>query len=570
MNLWSAAVFLVGTTMRNWGRGQLQRLRRPRYALGLVVVLLYVWSVGIRTWLQETPMASPGALDTVSLMLVCIATLGISAAWVLGGDDAVLRFTQAEVQFLFPAPTTRRQLVIYKMGRMLIGTVFSTIFATLIFAPRITAHRGWFAIGTFLALSTLNFHLSAASQTRAMLVDLGLAGIRRRLVTLGVVVSVLGAIGWAAVTTAPPPELHEGTEAMLLWATTASRTPPLGWVLLPVRAPIEVALAQELQTFLVGLPVAVGGLLAHAAWVLWTATAFEDASVAAAETRAQQVQVRRRGWSPLGRLRVPIPLAGTGRPEVALAWKSVIAAIRLASLRLVLALALMGFTIALLAASLMEGESTGLVIAAVVAASTAGYLALMGAQLLRVDLRLDLPQMDLLRSWPLTGRAVVMGQIAGPALILAVMEWICLLAALILGTGWPGPPDTAGRLALVAALGIALPILSLCGLVVQNGAVLVFPEWAVLDAQVGPEVLGRRLILLVLNLGLMVFGTLPATVVGAGVLVVGLPLIGEAALPLAALAGAAVVLVELWLVVGMLGRWFEQFDVSDLGGLSDS
>lgn len=562
MNLWSAAVFLVRASFRNWTLSQVRRLRRPRYAVGLVAVVLYAWSVGARGWMQAVA-PTPGSIDGIELMLCAIALLGIGAAWVLGGDDAVIRFTQAEVQFLFPAPATRRQLVVYKVGRTLIGTLFSAVLATLLFGPRVTIHPVWFFVGAWIALSALNLHLSAASLTRAMLVDFGLAGLRRRLLTLAVLVGVLGVFVWAAVWITPPPDLSEGADHLVAWAIAAVREPPLGWVLLPLRAPIAVALAPDQASFLAALPVAIAVLGVHALWVVSTATAFEDASVAASERRATLVQVQRRGWSPLHHARPPFGLAGSGRPEVALIWKAMIAAVRLASLRIVLALAVLTLTSASVVTVLVDGESSWFGVGALVAVTLAGYLSVIGAQLLRVDLRLDLAQIDLLRSYPLTGRAVVTGEVVGPAVILALGEWACLVAALVLGTGWHGPPEPSERVLWTIALAIALPVLSLCGVVVQNGAVLLFPEWAALDAQVGPEALGRRLILLVANFLLLLFAMFPATVAAALVLAFGLPFVGNVAFVLAAVAGAVVVLTELWVVIGWLGRRFEQFDLSE-------
>src|SRR6266852_468441 len=69
--------------------------------------------------------------------------------------------------------------------------------------------------------------------------------------------------------------------------------PPLAWVLLPIRAPIQVAFAQNGHALLAALVPAVVVAAIHYLWVLSTQVSFEEASLEYAEQRARLVESRR-------------------------------------------------------------------------------------------------------------------------------------------------------------------------------------------------------------------------------------------------------------------------------------
>ena len=63
--------------------------------------------------------------------LAVFAYLG--SGWVLGGSNVALQYTEAEVQFFFAGPVSRRALVHYKLVRMLLGALLTgPFFAVLL------------------------------------------------------------------------------------------------------------------------------------------------------------------------------------------------------------------------------------------------------------------------------------------------------------------------------------------------------------------------------------------------------------------------------------------------------
>ena len=105
----------------------------------------------------------------------------MALAWLWPSDGtASLVFTRADVQFLFPAPITRRQLIRYKIVRMQLGALLSTAIITVFFRPGSLA-AGWtFFVGVSLATSILIVHLTAVSLSRASIRQHGRSGLARQ------------------------------------------------------------------------------------------------------------------------------------------------------------------------------------------------------------------------------------------------------------------------------------------------------------------------------------------------------------------------------------------------------
>ena len=85
-------------------------------------------------------------------------------------------------------------------------------------------------------------------------------------------------------------------------------------------------------------------------------------------------------------------------------------------------------------------------------------------QLFRQDLRHDLPVADVLKSFPLRGWQVVLGEMLAPAVILTAMQWGLLVLAACFFKTLPGNPEAlpvANRLVIAAGAGLLVPLVSL-------------------------------------------------------------------------------------------------------------
>ncbi|RUO93381.1 ABC transporter permease [Corallococcus sp. AB018] len=567
MSFPSAVAFLWVRTWRNRVVRQVQRLKRPRYLLGALVGLAYLYSlVGRSVFVQGTGRAvSPNArlFAEFSLEVSVLGTL--VTAWVLGADRPALTFTQTEVQTFFAAPVTRKALLHYKLLRGLLSAMLAALAATL-FVGRFTSPQPvLFFLGAALAMGTLYLHGTAASFVRAWLVSQGRWGSAVRWAIVAVVmVAGMGTL-LSTLRDYPLPENLSRPFAVREWLRDVLDAPGPRAVLWPGRALVAPAMARSWEGFLRYLPASLALLVAHYAWVLAVEVPFEDSAVAGAEARTKRREQRAARSGNLRVGRVPFVLKARGRPEVALLWKNLIARRRMGSgLVMLLSFGVLGAVFALVMGDTRLFSNSREFLGPM-ALMVAVAMAVIGPSAFRTDLRMDLPKLELLRALPLTGRQVVGAELAASALTLGVAQWVMLLVALVLGVGADDVTLAPWSTPVVLGLLSVLPALGLAGLFVQNAAVVLLPAWIPADSERarGVEALGQRLLTLVGTLVVTFLGLLPAAVVA---LLVGYPLftvMGRWAVPLAGLAAAGALFAEVALGVAVLGRAFERLDVSE-------
>jgi len=576
VSLWRATVFLWTASLRNRVLRQVRRLKNPRYLAATVVGLGYLWSLFFRR-LGHTSGGErdPRQLVFLEGFLTVVALLVLLSAWVLGSNRAQVTFSEPEIQFFFPGPLSRGALLGYKVGKSLLLTLISALFSSFTVGSLFSAHRGYFLIGTWLGFATLGFHATAASLTRASIAEHGRRAFLRRPVALLVLAGLVGLVVHAIWRLPPRPPEDAGLFTRLDWAVDAFQSPGVALLLFPLHAPIRLAMATSLPDFLVALPGAMVSLAAHAYWVVSSDVAFEEASLEVAEARARRMeQFRSQGRVPLGTRgrKFRLRLSARGRPEWALVWKNIIAARRTVAP----VLALLGVLVAA-AAGLGAFVSTRreyLDLSPLWAAVSAGSLALvafsilLGPSLVRVDLRQDLPVIDILRALPLTGVEVMRAELLAPGLLLGVGQWALLGLSLLCSASLPIPWVSLGeRVSLAVAVALVGPMLSFAGLAVQNLAVLLFPAWTVVDRNQlrGIEAMGQRLLTSAGTLLVLMLGVVPAALLGGGVMLalsLGLGM-GWYAAPIAGAVGAGVLGVELHFALQWLGVLFSRFDVTE-------
>jgi hypothetical protein len=181
-------------------------------------------------------------------------------------------------------------------------------------------------------------------------------------------------------------------------------------------------------------------------------------------------------------------------------------------------------------------------------------------------LRLDLPNTDILKTYPLRGWQIVLGEVLAPVAIVTALLWLLLLAGALTLQPPPSAAFTPG-LRTAAALGVALLVPFVCAIqvVVMNAAVVLFPAWVPQGADRGSgiDVIGQRIFFLA-GLFLATAGALlPASIGAAAIFFATLWIVGApVAAALGAVAALAVLGVEIGLAVWFLGERFERFDLS--------
>ncbi|HEX7618548.1 MAG TPA: putative ABC exporter domain-containing protein, partial [Verrucomicrobiae bacterium] len=491
-------------------------------------------------------------------------------AWIIPRERAALTFTEAEVAFLFPAPITRRNLIHYKLVRSQLRIVFSALIFSLI-SRRFGGNFWVHALGWWLILSTLNLHFLGASFARTLMLDRGISNWQRRLLMLGLAAAMVASVWLWAKQTLPALNSADiaNLDSILDYAQRLLTAGPALYLLYPFRLVVRPLLAPDTAALFSALPPVLLIFLLHYLWVIYSDVAFEEASVEASQKLATRIAAVRAGnWQAAGKkqkARHPwFKLSRTGPLPTALLWKNLLGIGQAFSPRLwivlILVVVVAGFSLA------NAGHNQNLSsVAAVIIAFALSYSLLLGPQLLRLDFRRDLPQADVLKTFPMRGWQIALGEILAPVFVLIAFQWLLLLVGAGLIFCLPGKYE-ALTLAIATGAAMLLPVLDFLLLLIPNAAVLLFPSWIQTgkDSPRGIEATGQRLIFALGQMLALLLALVPAAVAFIGVFFLLKFALGPAAaVPLASLAATVILAVEAGLGVVLLGKLFERFDVSE-------
>jgi ABC-2 type transport system permease protein len=557
--------YLTWRSARNRIVRQLRQLRSPRYLAALLLGLAYLWFVVIG---QRPTTSATAAVDPKVLELIgAVALFGAVAwGWIFGVERRVLAFSPAEVTFLFSGPVSRQGLIQFKLLRTQLLILFNALLWTLILSRERFGVSAWLrVISIWVMLTTLSFHRLGASFVRTSLSQHGRLGARHRSVSLVVLGAFLVALVWSIADALP--ELVAARQQVgsnFLTAVAAAFDRPLARVLTyPFRIMIRPLAAHSMAEWVASLWPALLLMVLHYVWVVRSDTAFEEAAAEASLRRATalasgSISVPATGHRPR---RALIRLSASGWPAGAILWKNLVAATRTRRMRnTAVSLALAGGIVAVLS---FDAEGTLAEAAGWLALFWAGLMVLSGPHYVRNDLRGDLLKLDLLRSYPLRGWSVVLAEAGASTLMLSLMQIALLglsyLAFLGNQTLYPGLEERT--LLLLLSL-VFLPPINLLGMLIQNGAALLYPAWVRVGAgrPGGIETLGQNL-LMVLAFAVLLGLTLviPAALAGGSYLLLR-PGIGDwALLPAGGLALLAMGFEASWMVE-WLGGLFERTD----------
>ena len=558
---------------------RIRRLRQPKYLVGAIVAALYFYSYVFRgfrragaggvPWLlapEHRGLAEPAAALLLLVMLLL--------AWVLPHSRAALTFSEAEIAFLFPAPVGRRTLLHFKLLKSQAAILLSSLFMTLLGRGVGGGNFLMRALDWWALLSVFNLHLLGSSFAVTLLMDRGISNWKRRLLFLGGAVGLAAALVlWARQSIPPPPLLGaDALERLSRYAQEVFQLAPVAAVLFPFRLVIAPFFAASFPQFLLAFAPALAIIGLHYWWVMRCNVAFEEASVELSRTMADRIAAVRAGpWQTPGRpakaARAPFKLRPGGSPVMALLWKNLVSAGRLVTGRMwVLALWLIVVT-----GSIWQGQASR----HINVGATVGFLALTftvislfsGPQLLRNDLRQDLPAADVLKMFPMPGWQIVLGEILAPAAMLAGVQWLLLAVAVVFSPAVFGHyAVTLGvRMGFGLAAAIVLPFIDLIAMLIPNASVLFFPAWFQLgkEAPRGFETTGQQLILMFGQVLVLALSLIPAAGVFAVIVIGGSYVLAPSlSAVLASVAAAVILALEAALGLKLLGAVFERFDLS--------
>jgi ABC-2 type transport system permease protein len=568
-----ASLYIIVCSARNRLSRRLRRLREPRYLIGAVVGAAYMYFAvlarigGARraAGRGRTPFFAAGGLLTLRAAgpaLAGAALLVIAAlAWIFPTDSGLLDFSEAETAFLFPAPVTRRQLLIHRLLRSQLPLLFGAIVSSVFVPLTAIGARARFAVGLFVVLVGVRLYYTGVTLARARLMAGDASARRVAWAPLAVVLASVATVATAIVRATAA----AGTGSLgRLTATLGSAlsTGPASVILWPFVTLVRPLFALSYAEFLARLAGAIAVLMVAAVWVLRSDGAFQEAS---AQATARKAQTKARRETPALRVRaVGWVLPASGRTEGLFLWKNGMKTLRGTNVRALLILA--GVVVAA-SARMSEigarGPAAALCLMALLAST---FSILLGPQAMRSDLRGDLQHLELLKTWPVKAAAVLRGEMLWPAMLLTACAWFALLCGTILSAAAFPDLTLAWRLSLGAAAILLTPALVFAQLTAQNAAAVLFPAWIPIGNQRprGLDAMGQRLILFAGVLLSLVVMVGPGAIAGGIIWFALFRFIGAMVLVPASSVCLVIVALEVILATEALGPAYERIDLSDV------
>ena len=505
---------------------RLRRLRQPRYLLVGLGLVIYVGSLFFSR--SQARLHIPDNYESLARMAAAVVFFSAMAvSWVFGVATS-LQFTLAEVAFLFTAPLARQTLLKYKIARLLVTAGGFALFFTLVIGPTQPLAAALFAFKTAAIMWVFGLFEAGTSLYRLNAKVSDGARAQTRL-------SIVGA-----------------TFALMLLAA---------WTL------AVFAFADGAQILRV-LPVVLLLLVACVVWILGSDAAFEEEAAINAEKIHHAVRRVQNGQRPAragARSRraargTLFRLAPTGPTETAILWKNWLLFGRVSPRALGVAIfVVVGIVVG---ASFAAGGRPAWSFAPFLCLVLAGAIVLMGPVTTRSDLRRDLVHLALLKTWPVTGAAIVRGEILAPAIALSIGTGVALLPAAMFVPAKLLGVDTgiAARTAfLLAALCCAVGVI-VAHLVIQNAIAVTFPAWVrpKVGAGAAVEGMGQGMVVLYGGILILTLGALPPAAIAAVVMF----LAGGILLP--ALVFSALLLLESYAATEIVGRILDRTDLQDV------
>jgi hypothetical protein len=527
-----ALFLLIRLQFKGWFRRQFTGGSARRFIFGILGALLFLlWfsSMAVGAAFQR-PRSPDEILSILPLYLTAFALLPL----VMGVDDRAISFTPAEIDFLFPGPFSRRDLVLYKMVKLAIGSAAGGVFFALVLRQNASTFLSGLA-GAVLALLFINLLTTIVALARDALQESVYTSIRR-LATAALIALVGGAV-WLATRSGAP---------TLQGIRELADTTPIRIALAPARLFAHVFASASLLEAIPWVAACLGMITAAGAGVLAMDKGYLEAALAASQRRQARLARMRRGVAiPTGKnvrsLSIP-GLSGLG-PFGAIVKRQAVTAFRTSR----------GWMIAFAAAvaygyflSRIAGKSGG-------APAVAGLVPIiilmltMLPQMLRFDFRGDLDQMDHLKSLPASSGVIALAELSVPTVVLCVEGWLILLAARLF-MSVPNQPLILGALAIPPAVALVMAL--------ENFVFLLVPTRLFAAGQGSMAFSGRRLLMVLARSGLILVGGGLVTLIGVAAW------FATSSIPIT----FAACWLTLWLIVaGMIlaVAWaFARFDVS--------
>jgi hypothetical protein len=585
-----ALLYLRLTSLQNMVAYRIRRLKQPRYLVGAVVAGAYIYFSILRragfARVAGGPLSGMGAtiVAFICVFISATALLRIAYAWISPPPTPGLQFSEAEIGFLFPAPLSRRTLIHFRLLSMQLAILFTAVLMALVFNRYAYGggSRLMRAAGLWVVLSTFGLNVSGTNLTVARLKETSPRHLLWRAVAVSLIVLYAIAVVWSAVTVVNAESFdslspESGLGGLIGHLLSSS---PLRWLILPFAIVFAPYFATSLGGFLAAMIPALAVLGIHYYCVSSTEYRFEDGSIVLAQKRTAIREAMALGQAPkVGAFKPkaqpgPFPLSASGPLEIAFLWKNLLSmrSSILSRRTIVVAITVTIWLSFALGPLLTHGRGRGSTdfygpIIVVFCAIAAGYTLLLGPQIARQDLRTDLPNADILKTFPVESWRLALGEMLAPAAILSLVLWFLIIVCSFMVDSrgeleWltPGVRITAGL-----CLAVAAPVLCIVQLIVPNLIMLLLPGWFQSSRSRGGgiELFGQRVILGIAQLLIALLVAVPGALAAVVIIFCSQHWLGVSiSIVLASLVVLPIMAGEVAVGLWWIGERFDRFDPS--------
>ncbi len=466
---------LLGLQLRGWGRNLVRSLGTVKgvllAAVGLGVFLLWFSSLLLTTGTPTYTHDQIREWGPAGLLFYCLLNV------VSTPGERAIYFSPGEVNFLFPGPFGRRELLGYKITLQFIFSLPTALFMTFVF--QIYAHTFVAAfVGLLLTYQFMQLFVTAVNLA-ASAVGARLFSFGRRVAVLAAVALVLGIVWQAGLTQG------QGSVGEVL--ARAVKTDVWRTISRPLRYFFDAFLSANLWPDLVW-----NALLALAVDLVLLAVVFgldarylEASASASARIYARLQRMRRVGPSGAARggkalFRLPMaPWWGGAGPVF---WRQLTTATRGAG-RLLTAMAIFALAMTAMWTGLNDQKQPET--AVVVVIGFGGLMMTFLTTLAPFDFRGDVDQMALLKTLPTPAWRLALGEVLAPVLIFTLIQWAALAAMV----GFSGRTDPW----LLAVVAFA-PVYNFVLFGMDNLLFLLFPTRVMVTTPGDFQAMGRNVL----------------------------------------------------------------------------
>jgi hypothetical protein len=543
-----------------------KRTRDARYLAGMALVLAYLFFVFTRSMGRAQNPASPTAQGAIVLVALMFLVIGSLVTWWIEITDHPLALSKPQAQFLIPAPLTSRQVMLFKLLTTLPVLLWSSLVMGIVVRGGFSPHAAQRILTAFVIISALQFQRIGAALARTPRRDGSVSPLTVIVALVRIWLVAATAVALAQLASVAAEHGLFGLDKMGIPFALAHQLP---WSLAawPFHALLAPAYAQTLPAFGSAIAVALFIVAIEAALVFQAEPEWDRIGIA--RTRQEKLNARgskKRSRSSEGSLWENYIIGLFKGPAAAITWKNLIASKRLQIRRP--GLLAIGVP-AVLAAVLLPPLRAQTALATGIAGAWAGILLFVGPQYVRNDLRLDLPRLRLLRTYPLTSMELCVAEVGASVAVLLILQFVMLILSTPLLVFNPKLTVGPGRIVAIAiALACLLPGMTAMNVSGQNLFAVVFPKWTTLGTKKPSRTTnpGQVYFSLLISVIVFVLSMIGPAVAAAGVAYMVWPLGYSAAIISAALVAAAIALGEAGLVLKWIAAFLDRVDLASVTG----